>query len=131
MSRGCPARSGAQSIMLCAIPIAAPGASSRRTAAVSTWAARRWSSARAAARGSASPGGKNVEGMSRAVRREVHHVVRDSDRRPGRFLAKDDRRLHVGREEMVERARGGARVGESGRDLTVEKAPEEDDERFV
>ena len=77
------------------------------------------------------PGEKPVERMPRAVGREVHHVVCDSDGRPGSFLAQDGGRLGVGREEVVERARGGARVGESGRDLAVEEAAEKKYERLV
>ncbi len=77
------------------------------------------------------PGEQRVERMSRAVRGEVHHVVRDPDRGAGRLLAQDARGLRVRREDVVESAPRGARVGEAGRDLAVEKAAEEEDERLV
>jgi hypothetical protein len=77
------------------------------------------------------PGEEGVERVSRAVRGEVHHVVRDPDRGAGRFLAQNARGLRVRREDVVESAPRSARVGEAWRDLTVEKASEEQDERLV
>ena len=57
--------------------------------------------------------------------------MRDADRGAGRLLADRRGRLRVGGEEVVERARRGARVRETGRDLAVEEAAEDEDERLV
>ncbi len=57
--------------------------------------------------------------------------MRDPDRGAGRLLAQDSRGLRVRREDVVEGEPRGARVGEAGRDLAVEKASEEEDERLV
>src|ERR1039458_1263523 len=77
------------------------------------------------------PGEKRVERMPRPIGCEVHHVVRHADGGARCFLAQDGSGLRVRREKMVERARRRARVGEAGRDLAVEKTPEEKDERLV
>ncbi len=76
-------------------------------------------------------GEEAVERMPVPFRGEGHHVVGDADRRAGSFLPDRGGRLGVGGEEMVQGPAGGPRVGEAGRDLAVEKAAEEEDERLV
>jgi hypothetical protein len=72
-----------------------------------------------------------VEQMEPALRREGHHVVRDADRRMRHALADDRRGRGVRGHHVVERAGHRFRIGDRRRDLRVEIAGEQKDERLV